>query len=232
MIKWKSLISFILTLCIIIGGVAGASWRLYQKGLDSLSRSHPGIKITPESSTTYSPNYNVVKEMEEFRGEGYSIMLPPGYSVIHDKDDPDLNLADEHEKWRIRIKPKMVRFDETIEANRFINNPSGDYYILLRETYRTLKDPILLFQKMSYLPREADSIMSIKTPHFFGYYISGKRDNIRVENYQLFDEIYWHNVSVTIFDEHYPHWKIQNIISTLQNIEDISQPGEELGSDN
>ena len=223
MIKWKSLISFLLTLVIIIGGVAGASWYFYQEALDKLAQSHPEIRIIPESSATYSPNYNVVKGFKELRKDGYSIKLPPGYKLIEDKNDSALGIMDKNDKWRIRIQPKMIRFDETIQANRFIKNPSGDYYILLRETYKALENPILLFQKMSYLPSETTHIKKIKTPNFFGFYIVGERDGLRVENYQLFDELYWHNVSVTIYDENYPHWKIQNIISTLQNLEDLSR---------
>lgn len=219
MIKWKSLIYFIITILIILGAIGGLGWYGYNKVLDKLAEKHPEIRVTIDSSATYSPDYNAIKNFEEFKDGGYSIMLPKGYQVIKDKDDPDIDIVGAKDQWEIRIQPKLIRYDETIQGNSFINNPSGDYYILLREVFKSVKNPILIFQKISYLPSSTTHIKAIKTPYFFGFYIVGNEGGHRVEMYRLFDEEYWHNVIVTIYDSNFPQKRIQDMIASLRNDE-------------
>jgi len=202
----------------------GGIWYGYDKALAKLAEKHPEINVVPRSSANYQPDYKVVKEFKEFKDGGYSIRLPQGFEAIKDKDDPDIRLMGPKGKWEIRIQPKLLRYDESIQGSGLLNNPHGDYYVLMGEIFRATKNPVLLAQKMHYLPSTTTAIKEIKTPAFAGFYIVGKSDGRRTEIYRLFDQDYWHNVTVTIYDQDLPHGQIQNIIATLKNDEEAASP--------
>jgi len=234
MIKWKSLILFFVTLGILLGGTGYALWLGYNEALGFLALKHPEINITPESAAIYTPDPEVARQLEEYDNPdiGYTLKLPKNYTIFQDKNDPKISFMDKDEKWEVVIYPKLQRFDDSIVsdnplADRFLPNATGDYYILLEQIFKNTKDPILLFQKMQYLPSDATHIKKIRTPYFFGFYIVGKSGTERTEVYRLFDDEYWHNIMVYIYDGSYPHEYVQNIIASLKNLESPSAKTEE-----
>ncbi|MFP4499015.1 MAG: hypothetical protein ACLFQV_12460 [Vulcanimicrobiota bacterium] len=217
MINWKSLSLFLLTLLIIIGILTTAGFIAYGRGIDFLSEKHPEILITPKNLATYKANPTYVETFKEYKDSNYSIMLPPGYSVFQVKDEPAINLEDPNRKWTITLDEKLLRYEESLESEKHLNNPEGDYYILLENIYSANRNPILLAQKILYLPSSATTIKNIETPHAKGFYIISEQGEKRTEIYRLFDKYFWHNITVTIHDPAYPHSKIETIIATLKN---------------
>lgn len=224
MINWKSLILFILTIALLLGSVTGGVWFSYNYALEKASHKFPEITITPESVAVYTPNQNVLKKYVEHREGGYSIMMPRGYKVIRHKDDPAIYLRDKNNNFEISIDEKLIRYEKSLASNGLIKNPKGDYYVLLKNVFEATVNPILLFQKINYLPSSTTHIKNIKTPNFFGFYIVSGEGDRRVEIYRLFDEYYWHNIRVSIFNPDFPHWRIQNILATLKNTDEIIDP--------
>jgi hypothetical protein len=226
MSKWKSLLYFILTIVIILVIFAAGAWFGYQKALGFASMKHPEIRLTLDSSETYTPDYGKMKTYKEFKDSGYSLMLPPGYKVIKTEGDPTLTIAEKTDAWEITLQPKLMRYDETISGKNFIKNPKGDYYILLKETFRAVNDPFLLFQKLSYLPATSRKITEVKTPYFFGFHISAADEQGKTEIYRLFDEEYWHNVIVSINHPSVSLESMENILATLKNDQEITNSEE------
>ncbi len=119
--------------------------------------------------------------------------------------------------WEITISQKLLRYEDSLQSNKYMNNPKGDYYILLKTIFQATYNPILLFQKISYLPSDTTHIKSIKTPCYFGFYVVGKSGDERTEMYRLFDDEYWHNITVRVDDSKVPHQLIQNIVASIKD---------------
>lgn len=227
MIKWKSLIFFILTLSIILGAFSGAVCYTYRIALKKVAEKYPEILITPKDSTVFIPDKKVIKKYIEYKDSGYSIMLPRGCNVIKRKNDPTIDIIDPHGDWEIRIREKLLRFEDTIQSSNLPENPRGDYYRLFDEIFKSTDNPILLFQKKTYLPLTTTNIKRIRTPNFFGFYIVAKEDNRRLEIYRLFDNQYWHNITVSMKNPEKSQRQVHNIIGALKNCEDTSSEEEE-----
>ena len=219
MIKWKSLGFFLITLTIIIGLLVAGGLYGYNKALGFLAARNPEIKVTPDSGAIYVADKNVIDDFIEHKDSGYSIMIPKDAKVEKKRKDPTIYIYGKDNLWEIAIHQKLIRYEDSLKSNRFIKNPKGDYYVLMNEIFKATMNPILLFQKMSYLPSNTTHIKSIKTPEFFGFYVVGKTDTRRTELYRLFDEENWHNVSVRVDDSKVSHKLIQNILATLKNDE-------------
>lgn len=226
MSKLKSLLYFVLTIAIIFAIFTAGAWFGYQKALGIASKKHPELRLTLQSSETYAPDYNLMKTYKEFKDSGYSLMLPPGYKVIKQEGDPTLTIAEKTDAWEIIIQPKLLRYDETISGKGFIKNPKGDYYVLLKETFQSVNDPFLLFQKLSYLPTSSKKITEVKTPYLFGFHISASEGPDKIEIYRLFDEEYWHNVVVSINHPSVSPECMENILATLKNDQEVTNSEE------
>jgi hypothetical protein len=180
----------------------------------------PHLFVTPAGAAVYVPNVKSLNEFFEFKygDQGYSIYLPEGSTVSHHKESGQLVINEKDEKWTVVIHEKMLRYDQTIQSDgSYLNNPEGDYYTLLTRIFNERFDPILLFKKAIVLSSSTTDIKTIRTPNFEGFYIISKGDPTRRETYFLFDDNYWHTVNVTIYDPDYPHWRIQNIVGSLNN---------------
>ncbi len=217
MIKWRSLLFFILTIVIILGSVTGMGWYGYNMVLGKFASLHPEINVTPSGVAVYRCNEKVLKSYVEHKEKGYSIMLPPNYVCIEKRGDPSIYLRDKNDNWEIVIREKMLRYEDSLRSKQYPVNPEGDYYVLLKDIYNATKNPILLFQKLAYLPSSTVAIKEVVTPNFRGFYVVAGTGDRRVEFYNLFDKYYWHNVMVVIYNSNYPHWKIENILATLKN---------------
>lgn len=217
MINWKSLGFFLLTLAVILGMITGGCLFGYGKALSFLASRHPEIKITPESSTVYAADKQSMKDYVEYKDSGYSVMIPKDARVDKVKKDPSIYIRGKDDLWEITISQKLLRYEESLQSNKYMKNPRGDYYILLKTIFQTTYNPILLFQKISYLPSDTTHIKSIKTPCYFGFYVVGKSGDERTEMYRLFDEEYWHNITVRVDDSKIPHQLIQNIVASVKD---------------
>jgi len=226
MIKWKSLGIFILTLSIIFGLFAGGALYGYCKALDFLANYRPEILVTPRSGAYYTRDEKVLSNFKEHKDSGYSIMVPGDARIVKKRKDLTIYAYDKDNCWDFIVYQKLRRYDESLRSNKLLNNPRGDYYILLNSIFKTTWDPVLLFQKIAYLPSNTTHIKSIRTPRFFGYYVVGKSGDLRTEYYRLFDEQYWHNISVTVDDSKISHKVIQNMVASLKNDETWTDPDE------
>lgn len=216
MINWKSLGLFLLTIAVITGILSGVCLFGYGKALSYLTSRHPEIKVTPASSTVYAADEKTMKDFVEYKDNGYSVMIPKDARVEKIKKDMSIYIHDKDDLWEVTVSQKLLRYENSLQSGMFIKNPEGDYYILLKNIFQATYNPILLFQKISYLPSDTTHIKAIKTPSFFGFYIVGKSGNERTEMYRLFDEEYWHNVTVRLDDSKIPHQLIQNIVASVK----------------
>jgi hypothetical protein len=197
----------------------------YNKVLHIAASLHPEIFKIPDGSTVYAESKEVSKEFTEYKDtdQGYSMKVPKGYTLFKTKEDPSITINDEQDRWEITIKEKLLRYDATIQSTGELNNPEGDYYVLLERTLKEKVNPFLLFQKITHIPSTTKEIKTIITPHFpLGFLIIAKSGNNRLEVYRMFDDSYWHNIFVTIKDPKYPHYKIETIIASLKN--DVYKP--------
>ena len=223
MINLKSLGLFFLTLAVLLGMVTGGCLFGYGKALDFLASRHPEIKVTPKSSAVYTIDEKSMKDYVEYKDSGYSVMIPKDAHVNKVKKDPSIYIYGKDDLWEITISQKLLRFEGSLQSSKYTKNPRGDYYILLKDIFQATYNPILLFQKISYLPSDTTHIKSIKTPNYFGFYVVGKSGDERTEMYRLFDDEYWHNITVRVDDSKIPHKLIQNIVASLK--EDSSWTG-------
>jgi len=217
LIKWKSLGIFFLTLFVLMGIAFGAGWFGYSKVLDFLYRKFPEVKVTPNSSTVYKPDEKIIKDFVDYKDSGYIIKIPKDCKITKKRKDPTLYISDKDDVWRITVNEKLLRYEDTLKSNKYMNNREGDYYILFDNIFNATKDPVLLFQKRMYLSKNTKHIKYIRTPAFVGFYIVGESGNYRTEYYRLFDDNYWHNVSVVVDLSKVSHKFIQSIIATLKN---------------
>jgi hypothetical protein len=233
MIYWKTLGLFVLTIFIIFGLITGVTLFGYDKALGFLFMKHPELRITPNSAAVYEPDPQVEKDFVEFKDKGFSLMIPKNAKVSKEIDetarrkDPNLYISDPGNAWEMIVGQKMLRYDDSLVSNDYIKNPDGDYYQLLNYIFHATKDPILLFQKISYLPSDAKHIKTIKTPNYVGFYIVGQSGSQRTEYYMLFDDNYWNTVTIYMDDARYPHEKIQTMVATLKNDESTASKSEE-----
>ncbi|MCE1246335.1 MAG: hypothetical protein LWY06_06805 [Firmicutes bacterium] len=228
MIYWRTLGFFVLTIAIITGLITGVGLFGYDKALGFVFKKHPELKITPNSAAVYEPDPEILKDYTEIKDKYFSIMVPKNARVTTAKrKDPQLYLSDPGNAWDITVGQKLMRYDDSLVSNDYIKNPDGDYYQLLNYIFHATKDPILLFQKISYLPSDARYIKTIKTPNYSGFYIVGQSGSSRTEYYMLFDDKYWTTITVYVDDNRYPHAKIQTMLASLKNNETSDTDEEE-----
>lgn len=229
LIKWKSLIGFIITLVAILAVLSGGFIFAFNKVMDKIAEKHPEVNLIPSGHRVYIPDENLLKNYKEQKDRGYLVMLPADLKMIQSAKSENIEITDAKRNIEIDIQPKLYRFDDSIKSTSIINNPDGDYKILLGEIFNAKDDPLLLFQKMSYLPSGSSKIEEIQTPLHTGYIITAEDEYGRTELYKLFDNYYWHNINVYINKADYPHNVIETIISTIKNDDDAQEtaPGEE-----
>lgn len=214
-----------LTLFLILSLLSGGVWFSYGKALAFIGELMPELKVIPQGLLVYSPDESLEKNFRAFKGRGYSLLIPKDAQVEEKEKDPNLYIYDRDSRWSMVINEKLIRYEDSIVSDKHLINPDGDYYILLKSIYEATADPVLLFQKKYHLPSRTKKITSIKTPYCEGFLIITESSTAKYYYYRLFDDDYWYNASVTLYDDE-ADMTIKMMMGSLRHYESLEETQE------